>query len=54
MTNLSIASFATIESVEKTDDHSIKTIALFCCVGLLASCCMMAFGVDLSAGWMWM
>jgi hypothetical protein len=33
------------------DDHSLKIIVLFCCVGLIASLCLMTFGVDLSAGW---
>jgi hypothetical protein len=28
-----------------------KTIALFCMVGLVASLCLMTFGVDLGAGW---
>lgn len=32
-------------------DHSIKTIALFCCAGLAVSFCLMAFGIDLSTAW---
>jgi hypothetical protein len=51
MTDFSIASIAAAESAEGTEDSSFKTIVLFCCVGLLASLCLMTFGVDLSAGW---
>jgi len=29
-----------------------KTIALFCCLGLVASLCLMTFGIDLSDGWL--
>lgn len=31
-------------------DHSPMTIALFCCVGLAASFCLLAFGLDLGTG----
>ncbi len=51
MTDFSIAAIATTESVEDTHDHSLKTIALFCCAGLLTSLCLMAFGIDMGATW---
>lgn len=51
MTDFSIAAIATTESVEDTHDHSLKTIALFCCAGLLTSLCLMAFGIDIGAIW---
>lgn len=35
----------------RASDQSPKTIALFCCVGFVVSLCLMASGVDLSAGW---
>jgi len=35
----------------EADDHSSKSIALFCSCGLIASFCFMAIGLDLSAGW---
>jgi hypothetical protein len=34
----------------RTDDRSSNSIALFCCVGLALSFCMMVAGLDLSAG----
>jgi hypothetical protein len=33
----------------RSTDQSFKTIALFCCVGLVVSFGLMALGVDLSA-----
>ncbi|MGO8909543.1 MAG: hypothetical protein ACLQDM_09510 [Bradyrhizobium sp.] len=53
MTIVSIVSFASMGSFAETrdDDHSLRTIVLFSCVGLMASLCLMAFGIDLSAGW---
>jgi hypothetical protein len=51
MTDFSIASIASTESVEKTNDHSFEMVVLLCCAGLLASLCLMTLGVDLSAGW---
>lgn len=51
MTDLSIASIARVETVEEAGDHSFKTIALFACIGLMASLCLMTFGVDLGAAW---
>jgi hypothetical protein len=37
-------------SEAQTGDHSPKTIALYCGIGLAASLCMAAFGLDTSAG----
>jgi hypothetical protein len=34
----------------RADLHSSKTIAMFCCVGLVVSFCLMTLGVDLGAG----
>ena len=51
MTNFSIATIATTDSVEDIHDGSLKTIVLVCCAGLLASLCLMTFGIDLGAGW---
>jgi hypothetical protein len=34
------------------DDHSFKTIALFCCLGLVTSFGLMMLGADLGAGWL--
>lgn len=48
MTNLSIASVARIESVEEAR----KTLALFCCIGLMASVCLMTMGIDIGAAWL--
>jgi hypothetical protein len=50
MTTVSIFSMGSV-SETRADDHSPKTIALFSCVGLVASLCLMTFGIDLSAGW---
>jgi hypothetical protein len=36
----------------RTDDRLPKSVALFCGVGLLVSLCLIASGVDLSAGWL--
>ena len=30
--------------------HPLKTIALFCGIGLVASVCMASFGLDIGAG----
>ena len=48
-----IAAFIDLISVPetKTDDQSLSTIVLFCCVGLVASLCLMALGLDLGADW---
>jgi hypothetical protein len=51
MTTISIVSMRSITEAFAAD-HSLKTIALFCCVGLVASLGLMTFGMDLSAGWL--
>jgi hypothetical protein len=51
MTDFSIATIATTESVEEVHAGSFKTIVLFCCAGLLLSIGLMTFGIDLGAGW---
>ena len=33
-----------------TETHPIRTIALFCCLGLVASLCLAIAGFDLAAG----
>jgi hypothetical protein len=50
---MTAGSFVSMGSIHETwaDDHSPKTIVLFCCVGLIASLCLMTFGIDLSTGW---
>jgi len=50
---MSIISVVSMHSVTepRTDDHSTRTITLFCGVGLLVSFCLMASGFDLGAGW---
>lgn len=51
MTDYSIASIVSIGSVEEAEEHPLKSIILLSCVGLIASLCLMAFGIDVSAGW---
>jgi hypothetical protein len=51
MTDFSIAAIAATQSVEDVHDGSFKTIVLFCCAGLLASLCLMTFGIDLGSSW---
>ena len=50
---MSIISVASMHSVTEPrfDDHSAKSVAFFCCAGLVVSLCLIASGVDLSAGW---
>ncbi|MGY3344758.1 hypothetical protein ACVWZ4_006010 [Bradyrhizobium sp. USDA 4472] len=36
----------------RSTDHSFKSIATFCCLGLIASFSLIAHGVDLTAGLM--
>jgi hypothetical protein len=36
----------------QADVHPLVTIALFCGVGLVASLCLMTFGLDLSSAWL--
>ena len=50
MTMISVVSMHSVPAL-RADERSPKTVALFCCVGLAASFCLMAFGMDLSAGW---
>jgi hypothetical protein len=49
MTMLSIVSSGSIQVVP-ADAESSKAVAFFCMLGLIASFCLMTFGVDLSAG----
>jgi hypothetical protein len=51
MTTISIVSTHSVSEAQ-ADDHSLKTLALFCCVGLVASLCLMTFGLDPSMGWL--
>lgn len=51
MAVISIVSMgSTIEA--RADEHSLKAIVRFCCLGLVASFCLATLGVDLSAGWL--
>lgn len=50
MSMISIASINSI-SAARAGDHSPKSVALFCFVGLLVSLCLIASGIDLGAGW---
>jgi hypothetical protein len=50
VTTMSIISMRS--DTEAGVDYSLKTIALFCCVGLVASLGLMTFGMDLGAGWL--
>jgi hypothetical protein len=47
---ISVVSMNSI-SVARAGDHSLKFVALFCCTGLVVSFCLIASGMDLSAGW---
>jgi len=49
MTAISMVSMGSVAT--KADDHSRKTIALFCLVGLAVSFGLMSLGVNLGAGW---
>ena len=51
MTNLAIASALRVKSAANAGDPSAMTVALFTCMGLMASLCVTTFGIDLSAGW---
>jgi|HubBroStandDraft_2_1064218.scaffolds.fasta_scaffold263617_2 hypothetical protein len=51
MTDFSIDAVVSISSVRETEDQPLKTIVLFSCAGLIASLCLMMFGIDLSADW---
>jgi hypothetical protein len=48
MTMISVVS---VPSTPVAYDHSQWMITTFCCAGLIISLCLMAFGVDSSAGW---
>jgi hypothetical protein len=50
MSMISVVSMHSIGAV-RADDRSAKSVVLFSCVGLVVSLCLMASGVDLSAGW---
>ena len=50
MSMISVASMNSI-SVVRASDRSPKSVALFCCAGLLVSLCLIASGIDLGAGW---
>jgi hypothetical protein len=50
MTTISITSTTSV-SETRSDDGPLKTIGLFCCVGLTASLCLIMLGIDLGAGW---
>jgi hypothetical protein len=49
MTMISVASIHSITAA-RADIHPPKIIALFCCVGLVMSLCLMTLGIDLDAG----
>jgi hypothetical protein len=51
VTDFSIGTVVSTSSVCETEDHPLKTIVLFSCAGLIASLCLMMFGVDLGSGW---
>jgi hypothetical protein len=51
MTAISIVSMRSVAETQ-ANDHSPKTIVLFCCLGLVASLCLVTFGMDLGAGWL--
>jgi hypothetical protein len=50
MTTVSTVSMGSVPEA-RVHDRSLKTVVLFCCVGMIASLCLMAFDIDLSAGW---
>jgi hypothetical protein len=51
MTTLSMVSMRRVSDAQ-ADGHSVKTIALCSCIGLVVSLCLMTLGVDLSASWL--
>jgi hypothetical protein len=51
MTTISMVSMPSVSEAQ-VHDFSLKTIVLVSCIGLVASVCLMTFGVDLSAGWL--
>ncbi len=50
---MTIISMTSLHSAPHTwaDDQSLKVIALFSCLGLIGTLCLVSFGVDLSASW---
>ena len=50
MAILSIVSMRSVSDAQ-AGDHSFKSIALFCYLGLVASLGLMTFGIDISASW---
>jgi hypothetical protein len=50
MVTLSIVSMRSVSEAQ-AGDRSFKSIALFCCLGLVASLGLMTFGIDFSASW---
>jgi hypothetical protein len=50
MTMISIVSMRSV-SEARAGDHLPKTVALFCCLGLVTSLCLMMLGLDPSAAW---
>jgi hypothetical protein len=51
MTDFSLGTVVSIGLVREAEDHPLKSVVLFSAVGLVVSLCLMALGVDLSAGW---
>jgi hypothetical protein len=49
---MTMISFAAPHHVAIAADRSLSAVALFSCLGLLASVCLMTFGVDLGTGWL--
>jgi hypothetical protein len=50
MTTVFIASMHSVPAA-RAGDQSPGTLMLLCCVGLVASFCLMTFGIELSASW---
>lgn len=50
MSIISVVSMRPMGEV-RAEDHSPKSVALLCCVGLVMSLCLIASGIDLSASW---
>jgi hypothetical protein len=49
--NTIVASVLKSKAAEgQTDTRPFNIVALFCCVGLLASLCMISLGFDISGG----
>jgi hypothetical protein len=51
MTVISTGSMHAVSNAQ-AGDHSLKTIALLCCFGLVGSLFLTTLGIDLSAGWL--